>query len=135
MHNIVKCHRCKHVWGYSGDSLTTICPDCKTTIRVQKCLIPCKWDYDITGEKPDQTIIPGMIVQFIEKWGKKLTLKFFLFSEEDNPSNYGQILEFAKLRHTLKNYPEFNPTRLKSGAIPIPESLKESLKKIIANKE
>ena len=135
MLNIVKCHRCQHIWGYSGESLTTICPACKTTIRVQKSLIPCKWDYDLTEEQPNPTIIPGMIVPFIEKWGNKFTLKFFLFSSDENPSSYGRILEFVKLRSSLHEARSEFDLRAKSGAVPLSDSLKEKLKKLVSNRD
>jgi hypothetical protein len=126
---LIKCHRCNHIWTYTGNSITTICPDCKTTVRIPKCLIPINWDFDISaGEIETQR---GLAIPFIDLWENKIGLKFYIVAAD---TDYGHSISF--------NYPiisglvtqdemrsAINKTTV-SGRYPLTTEMTEKLKRM-----
>jgi len=89
MFGVIKCHRCHHIWIYGGQAITTICPSCKTTVRLTKCLIPINWDFDLTAG--DLETAKGTTIPCIEKWDTNLGLKLIVIAM-DEP--IGRVLSF-----------------------------------------
>lgn len=129
MFGVIKCHRCNHIWIYTGQALSTICPDCKTTVRILKCLVPINWDFDITTG--DLSTQKGLALPYIDKWDTKLDLKLFVIAG-DTP--HGQILPFSfPLKSGLVTQEEMktiigqNPF---SGRYPLSKEITDKLKRM-----
>lgn len=127
IYGIICCHRCEYRWIYAGKSdNSTVCPSCKTTVRLHKCLVPVNWDFNLEGELDTQR---GIAIPFIEKWNNNYTVKFFIVAED---STYGKILDFSDLLIfgvvTQEELREGISDAV-SGGYPLSDQLKEKLKK------
>jgi hypothetical protein len=85
----MKCHRCNHLWIYTGQANSTICPKCKTTVRSSKCQVPINWDFNLeSGEIATQK---GQVIPYIEKWNEKFSIKLVVIAVD---STYRKVLDF-----------------------------------------
>ena len=128
MFGVIKCHRCHHIWIYGGQAITSICPFCKTTVRVAKCLIPINWNFDLIAG--DLETAKGTAIPCIEKWDTKLGLKLIVIAM-DEP--VGQALSFHyPLTSGLITYDDLkNVTAEKtSGRYPLSVEMKNKLIKL-----
>lgn len=129
MFGVMKCHRCNHIWIYTGNSVSTICPKCKTTVRMSKCLIPINWDFNLeSGEIATQK---GQVIPYIEKWDDKFSLKLVLVAPD---SSYCKVLDFEYpvisgliMQEEMKETVGINNL---SGNYNLTTEMKEKLKKL-----
>lgn len=125
----MKCHRCSHIWIYTGNLISTICPKCKTTVRMSKCIQPINWTLD---EKSGEIVMQnGEVIPYIEKWDDKFSLKLIVTASD---STYRKSLDFeypvifgliqqAELKAAVGiNHP--------SGYYRLTSEMKEKLKKL-----
>lgn len=129
---LLKCHRCAHIWIYNGKSdVSTICPECKTTVRIQKQKIPI--DFAATSLVPtDGTkIVPGTAIPLIEKFGQKLSLALRLLS---NDGAFSKTFNFAQPINNGYITPEELAESIgtTSGEYVLPDAVKEKLKKVMS---
>lgn len=129
MFGLIKCHRCTHIWTYTGNSITTICPKCKTTVRIPKCQIPINWDFDISSG--DLSTQKGIAIPYIDLWDGKLDLKFYIVA---NDTEYGQSISFAyPLISGFITYEEMDSAIRKSkisGRYPLSREMTEKIKRM-----
>jgi hypothetical protein len=128
MFGVIKCHRCHHIWIYGGQAITTICPSCKTTVRIPKCIIPINWDFDLING--DLETAKGTAIPCIEKWDTKLGLKLIVIAMDEpigQPFSFQYPLSSGLItRDELKSI----TAEKNSGRYPLPTEMKDKLIKL-----
>ena len=128
MFGVIKCHRCQHIWIYGGQAITTICPHCKTTVRIPKCVIPVNWDFDIFNG--DLESAKGTVIPCIEKFDTKIGLKMFVIATDEpigHPLSFQYPLTSGLITHDdLREL----TTQKNSGRYSLPTEMKNKLIKL-----
>ena len=83
---VLKCHKCRYVWLYTGQSAThCICPasPCRTTVRFTRQEVPIRWDLTPAAVPTlPPTDLGGVAYPFIDVYDRAASIGIQVYSDD-----------------------------------------------------